>query len=205
MDSLAALILDYGGVLTWPQRAESVEGMARLACVPPRLFLTAYRAHRGGYDDGTLTVEAYWREVFTGLGRPSAPSPDVLEQLTELDVESWTEYREETWAIARAVRTSGLRTAMLTNCPVEHLARIRADRQPERSFDAVVASCEVGSNKPDRPIYDACLARLGVAAGGALFVDDSSANVEGAAALGMRTLLFAAGGSTLELRRLLGG
>ena len=69
----------------------------------------------------------------------------------------------------------------------------------------MVASCEVGSNKPDRRIYDACLARLGVAPGRALFVDDSSANVEAAAALGLRTLHFAADGSTPELRRLLGG
>jgi putative hydrolase of the HAD superfamily len=201
VDSLESLILDYGGVLTWPQRPDSVERMARLADAPPERFLTAYRGFRGGYDAGTLTGAAYWREVLSSLGRPSQPPEDVLARLAELDTESWTHYREEMWELARAARAAGLRTAMLTNCPFEILARIRADRRPDRSFDAVVASCEIGSNKPDRHIYEACLARLGVEARRALFVDDSRENLDGAAALGFCTLHFFGDGATLTLKQ----
>lgn len=204
MGSLDALILDFGDVLTWPQRAESVELMARGAGTAVETFRTAYRHHRGGYDGGVLSAEAYWRRVLTAVGQPSAASEAAVGQLVTLDVQSWTHYREEMWDLAHAARTAGLRTAMLSNCPVEILARIRADRRPERSFNAVVASCEVRCNKPDRRIYEACLASLGVAAGRALFVDDRLENLEGAAALGLHTLHFAGDDPARDLRRRLG-
>jgi len=201
VEPLDALILDFGEVLTWPQRAESVETMARVAGVLVEPLRTAYWRHREGYDGGGLTAEAYWRRVLTAVGRPSAVVGETVAQLIALDVQSWTRYREELWDLARDAHAAGLRTAILSNCPPELLAHIRADRRPERIFDAVVASCEVGCNKPDRRIYEACLVRLGVAPERALFVDDRRENLEGAAALGLRTLHFAGGEPMGELRR----
>lgn len=204
-ESFDALILDFGDVLTWPQRADSVDGMARLADVPLEAFRTAYWQHRGGYDGGALTAEAYWRRVLTAVGRPSAVVGETVAQLIALDIQSWTHYREEMWDLAHAAKASGLRTAILSNCPPEILARIRAERRTEGSFDAVVASCEVGCNKPVRRIYEACLVRLGVAPERAMFVDDRPENLEGAAVLGLRTQLFAGDDPAQALRRRLGG
>ena len=205
MEPLDALILDFGDVLTWPQRVESVDAMARAAGVLVEPLRTAYWQHRDGYDGGALTAEAYWRRVLTAVGRPSAVVGETVGQLIALDVQSWTHYREEMWDLARDARAAGLRTAILSNCPPELLAHIRADRRPERTFDAVVASCEVGCNKPDRRIYEACLVRLGVAPARALFVDDRAENLEGAAALGLHTLHFAGDDPAGEVRRRLEG
>ncbi len=58
-------------------------------------------------------------------------------------------------------------------------------------LEVVVASCHVGARKPDPGFYQAVLARLGLAAEQVLFVDDRPANVDGAAAAGMRAHRFA--------------
>jgi HAD superfamily hydrolase (TIGR01509 family) len=53
-----------------------------------------------------------------------------------------------------------------------------------------VSSCEVGYRKPHPAIYEAALDRLGIAGSEAVFVGDRlDADVEGPAALGMRTVL----------------
>ncbi|MBX9731119.1 MAG: HAD-IA family hydrolase [Sphingomonas sp.] len=52
-------------------------------------------------------------------------------------------------------------------------------------FGDVVVSGDEGLMKPDRAIYELALARFGLAAGEAFFVDDNIVNVEAAAALGI--------------------
>jgi putative hydrolase of the HAD superfamily len=48
----------------------------------------------------------------------------------------------------------------------------------------------VGLRKPDRRIFDLILQQLGVAAGEAIFVDDFRANIDSAAALGIKTVWY---------------
>lgn len=57
-------------------------------------------------------------------------------------------------------------------------------------MDAVVISAEVGLMKPDPRIYQLAAARLQVAPGECLFVDDKAENLAGASAAGMRPLQF---------------
>ena len=57
-------------------------------------------------------------------------------------------------------------------------------------FDSITISAEEGVMKPDARIFEIALGRAGVAAPEALFVDDSLANVEAAARLGMRAVHF---------------
>ena len=57
-------------------------------------------------------------------------------------------------------------------------------------FDALIFSCELGINKPQREIYEICLRQLDMSPNECLFVDDSVANVEGALAVGMHGLKF---------------
>ena len=57
-------------------------------------------------------------------------------------------------------------------------------------FRDVVVSGHEGLVKPDPAIYRRCLERNGLAAGGCVFIDDSPANVAGAAALGIDAIRF---------------
>lgn len=77
MSGLQALIFDYGDVLSWPQKAESVETMAHLVGVSVDVFRAAYRQHRVAYDAG-LPAQEYWRRVLRTLGKSSAgPMPSL--------------------------------------------------------------------------------------------------------------------------------
>lgn len=184
-----ALVLDYGDVLSRPQSAEILDGMARRLGASPAAFRVAYRACRDSYDAGLVAVAAYWAHVAEALGR-SLPASGAA-WLIERDVASWTNYRDDAWALAREVHAGGRRTAILSNCPPEILRRIRADRALASWFDVVIASCEIGCNKPDPRIYRTCLSALAVPADRALFVDDRLVNLNAAVALGMQTFHFA--------------
>lgn len=184
---LDALVLDYGVVLTCPQPAPLLAAMAAELGATPAAFGEAYWAHRLAYDLG-LPAREYWERVMTALGCSTAPGR--VERLIAHDVASWTVFRDEVWEIARDFRARGGRTAILSNGNPEIIATVRARRPLAPYFDAVVVSCEVGVAKPDARIYALCLERLGVPGPRALFVDDRTANVEGARRAGLRALLF---------------
>jgi putative hydrolase of the HAD superfamily len=193
------LILDFGEVLTRSQPRTALETMATLARLPFDELLSRYWRHRADYDRG-LTGEEYWRRVLDGAGSMSA---EVIADLINADFQSWSDYRPEVWDIAAAFRARGGRTAMLSNRVVEIVARLRKERALDRWFDVVVASCEVGSCKPDPEIYRICLERLGVPADATLFVDDRMENLQAAHELGLHTLHFLGDSSVPELRRAL--
>jgi putative hydrolase of the HAD superfamily len=190
----SALILDFGNVLTLDQPAEALHRMARLTGRSDDEFLTEYWRHRRAYDAG-LPVAEYWRQV---AGAPL--SEERIGALIETDVQSWMHYREDVWNVALEFRRTGGRTAILSNGVDDIMARVRADRQLDRWFDAVVVSCEVGCSKPDPAIYRLCLDRIGVEPHTALFVDDRQVNVDAAAALGLRIVLFTGASSLADVR-----
>ena len=58
------------------------------------------------------------------------------------------------------------------------------------AFDVSVFSYEVGCRKPDPQIFHEILKKMNVSAEESLFVDDFSANVDGAKAIGMQAIHF---------------
>ncbi len=125
------------------------------------------------------------------LGTAGPEEADArIEALIELDVTSWTAYREPVWELAAAAHDGGLRTAILSNGVPEIMARVARERPLGEVFDAVIVSCEVGCAKPDRAIFALTLERLGVSAAESLFVDDRLENVEAARQYGLQTLHF---------------
>jgi putative hydrolase of the HAD superfamily len=195
----SGLILDFGEVLSRPQRGESVKRLAALAGLPVDEFRSRYWQHRAAYDGG-LPVSDYWRRV---LECDDEVPRDLLAQLIAVDAFSWRDYREDVWDIAAAFRARGGRTAMLSNGVPEIIATIRAKRRLEAWFDVVVVSCEVGCCKPDPAIYKTCLEQLDTPAARTLFVDDRSENIRAAEAIGLQTLEFAGDESVRALRELL--
>jgi hypothetical protein len=61
-----ALIVDFGGVLTYPQSAASTTGMAALASLPVEDFVERYWRYRAAYDRG-LSGASYWSRVLDGV------------------------------------------------------------------------------------------------------------------------------------------
>jgi len=200
--NLQALILDYGEVLSHPQRVEVVRRLAHGLGVSVDQFTAAYLQHRDAYHIN-LPASVYWSRVLDSLGVASPAGQSTIQWLTEGDADSWTAYRDEVWELARSFRDAGGVTAMLSNGVPEVMARVRSERELATYFDAVIVSCEVGVAKPDPTIYEIILSRLRVEPHKALFVDDRIENLEGAARLGLRVFRFFGDGAVNQLRTVL--
>ena len=90
----------------------------------------------------------------------------------------------------RELRERGYRMAICTNNVREWEPLWRAKLPVDEIFDVVVDSAFVGTRKPERRIYEITLARLGVAPGAALMVDDVEINCDAAREVGMSAVWF---------------
>jgi len=180
---IRAVIFDYGEVLSLAPSAEALGSMAAMLGVTAERFRRLYAARRKAYDRADLTPSEYWEgmaaEAGTGLG------PEEVDRLRKIDVEMWSEVREDMLRWVLELRSSGVKTAMLSNMHRDMARHVRAECDWMANFDCVALSSELRLVKPDAGIYQYCLERLSVAPREALFLDDREANVRAAEALGI--------------------
>lgn len=178
------VVFDYGGVLCTDQPAQDRAALLRAAGVgDPGPFWVRYWELRRPYDRGDLDAAGYWTGL---LGRDLDDT--AVTALEAVDVASWSHPYEATLRLVEALAGStGL--ALLSNCPPSMAAVIDGlswtDLVPHRFY-----SCRLGELKPHPDVYRAVLAGLGAEPAEVTFVDDRPVNVAGAAAVGMRALLF---------------
>lgn len=101
--------------------------------------------------------------------------------------------------VLRSVRRHAT-VALLSN----GTTRLRRDLQVldlTDEFDIIFNTAELGVAKPDAAVYFQVLGELEVSAIEALFIDDLAANVEGAAAVGIRAHLHCDRSTTIEFLR----
>jgi len=88
------------------------------------------------------------------------------------------------------LRAAGVRLIALSNWSAETFPFARERFDFLAWFEEIVISGDVGVNKPDRRIFDHLAGQFGIEPAATLFVDDSSANVDAAKALGFRAIQF---------------
>ena len=88
------------------------------------------------------------------------------------------------------LRAAGLRLVALSNWSAELFPVARERFDFLAWFEGILISGEVGVNKPNRQIFEHLIERFGIEPATAIFIDDSSANVAAAAALGFRAIQF---------------
>ena len=176
----STLLLDFDGVIRrWKDNDAAIEarfglpgGAIRAAAFSPRLLTPAIL--------GTISDESWRASIVAELERRHAAQACEIVRL-------WSEPPGEidagTMAILSRCRP-GVRLVLATN------ATSRLDRDLQalglmNRFHAVVNSSEIGATKPSPAFFEAALQRAGARADEALFVDDSFANVEAAANLGI--------------------
>jgi putative hydrolase of the HAD superfamily len=90
------------------------------------------------------------------------------------------------------------KTGLLSNASGEYLRPLLAHHELVELFDEIVVSSEVGFIKPGPEIFRHILRKLDVKPQEAVFVDDNPYNVEAAAALGLRGVVFTHHDALLE-------
>ena len=181
------LILDYGEVLSIKPTAEQIERMAGIFGISASHFTKLYDRSRREYDRGDLSAERYW---FSFADEPGVRlRTEQIPLLRAWDVEMWSNTDPQMIAWLRAIRLSGMRTALLSNMPGDMIAQVRTSCWID-DFDCTVFSNEERIAKPETAIYERCLAKLGTPRDQTLFVDDRDMNVRAAQNLGMRAIRF---------------
>jgi putative hydrolase of the HAD superfamily len=94
--------------------------------------------------------------------------------------------------VLKQLKAKGKKLGLISNADVTEVAAW--DQSPIADlFDSTVFSCVVGHVKPEREIYEVCLAQLGVAAKDCLYVGDGGSDeLKGAKSLDMTTVMITA-------------
>jgi len=186
--TVRAVILDYGEVLCFLPTLDAIARMARIFHIDPQSFLPIYTQSRAPYDRGDLLPEEYWHAFASQAG--VTLSGDLIEELRRWDVEMWSGTNGPMILWLENLRSAGLKTAILSNMPVDMVTHVRRNFPWMKHFDHQIFSADVRRIKPEPAIYEYSLDALKVPASEVLFVDDRDVNLEQARAAGMRGIRF---------------
>jgi putative hydrolase of the HAD superfamily len=186
-----AVLLDLYDTLAWsgwPAMRGQLE--IRFGLTEEEL-LRAYRTTRPARSVGAFgSAEGDLSAILEAGG--ITPEPGLVLELAEETaafLRNGVHLWEDSIPTIRALRARGVRTAVVSNCDhftgpvVEALGLVE-------EADAVVLSFAAGVAKPDAGIYEAALERLDVRPEEAVFVDDQRRYCDGAAAVGIGTVLI---------------
>ena len=188
--SITSVIFDFGGVLGLHQDPAQAKIMADLCGLPMERFRALYVKDRLMWDRATVDAAGYWGAILAEAGRRAPPG--LVEELVRADIAAWTRINTRMVAWAAELRAGGYRTAILSNMPQEILDAMWKNPRLQwmAEFSVRVFSCEVRLVKPEPEIYRLCLEQLGARPAEAVFVDDTTHNVEGARQRGSMPCCF---------------
>jgi putative hydrolase of the HAD superfamily len=188
-----AVVFDVGGVLSSSPTPLMVQ-RAMDAGIELRQFASLvmgpldvdsdhpyHRAERGEITFDAMVVAL--RAIAAEIGIHNLPSPPTGAELSDsiTPIQPMIEF-------ARAVRVAGLKVGVLTN-NIAEWGLWRNKMGVDDLADVVIDSCEVGMRKPHPDIFRLMLAQLGgLHPERVLFLDDFEWNVQGAVAVGLRTI-----------------
>jgi putative hydrolase of the HAD superfamily len=185
--SIRAVILDYGDVISLPRDPAVLGEMAAIFKLPEDEFRKHYDFFRHEYDRGSFDAPGYWRRIGDRAG--VAPTADDIARLRDADVRMWARLNPPILRWAEQLRAAGFKTAVLSNMHADMMERVRGDGEWSRRFDCLTLSSAIKMAKPEPEIFKYCLKSLGVAPREALFIDDREPNVRAAEGVGIRGIV----------------
>lgn len=185
---ILAVVLDYGNVLSLLPSETDIQELQSLTGIERTSLEELFWRYRDDYDRGALDGHSYWRKVGAAAGREFIDGE--LDNIIVHDAAMWGHINPAMMNWVRALKRHGVKTAVLSNMPVEVSAYLRRTADWLGSFDYLVFSGEHKTMKPDPVIYRVCLDGLGVRPDDALFIDDRHPNIVGAQAVGMHAVQF---------------
>jgi putative hydrolase of the HAD superfamily len=165
---------------------EDHTGMAR-GTLPRGPFVEGGDPEYDLVDSGARDEPEYWRDI-ESLARQSVPGLHIYDALREL---GWEGRGRPVVVGVLADIPSRYRQAVLTNDATKFLGEGWRDTWEYAGyFERIVDSLDIGVRKPEVAAYRAAVDLLGVAPERVLFIDDLTANIEGARAAGLQGYRF---------------
>jgi putative hydrolase of the HAD superfamily len=182
--AIRALFWDIGGVLltnAWDHEERDLA--IQKFQLDKSDFETRHKTVLVPFEEGRLTLDEYLEE--TVFYRPRPFTPDEFKQF----MFSLSRPKPETIEIARSL--SGKYHMATINNESRQLNQYRIQTfKLTELFDLFISSCFVGVRKPEARIYRMALDVTQHVADECCFIDDRPVNLEGAAKLGIKTVLM---------------
>ena len=184
---IRAVIFDFGGVICFPPNEAQWQEAASFCGADPAALQAAFWTDRDRYDEGE-DPHVYWKNIAARLGLTFDSA--MIDGMIEREIAFWSRFDDRVLRWAGDLLSAGLGTGILSNLPRPLGERLKTLPGFLDHFSEVTFSYELGIVKPDAAIYQTAVQGLGIDPGEALFLDDRTANVEGARAVGIAAELF---------------
>jgi len=142
-----------------------------------------YEKYMFSFMKGEISENQYW---------------EVLRQKYGLTVHDTISHEFKKWdglvkndsilALVEKIKHQGIKVAVFSNV-IEPTYNVLEQAGDYAGFDAVIASCKVGTAKPEKQIYELALQKLNTTAEQSLFIDDKQKNLDPADETGFHTIL----------------
>jgi phosphoglycolate phosphatase-like HAD superfamily hydrolase len=179
------ILIDFGGVLAEEGFRDGLTAIAVAAGRDPGTVVpVAYEmAWSTGFTVGGCDAAGFWRAFrdVTGIAGDDASLTETV--LSRFVLRPWM------FAMIDRAKGLGLQTAILSD-QTEWLSLLDARGDVFSHFDAVFNSTHYGVTKREPAFFELALSKLGARPEKTLFIDDAPRNVELAARLGFRTILY---------------
>lgn len=186
---MKAIIFDWGGVCCKEGEPFASPALqAALSATPDEITKQALPIY-SGYYLGAYDGAGFWRAIMRhfALNETSEINPSAL---SEAYLRSYEIYPDMLEFISRVKERYFI--ALLSNLTPEMRDEIRGKHGLDGYFHAQMYSCDadVRAKKPDPAIFRVFFEKTNLAPEACLFVDNSKENIQAAASVGMKTLLF---------------
>ena len=181
---MQAVIFDWGGVLCENTGPGLITYFSRALGVAPEALNSAFIPFADAFQKGQISEHDLWEGMSTALNVEHPYHPSLWADA----IRAVYSPKAEMFALAALIKEKGYKVGLLSNTEVAAMEFFYEQGYP--MFDTEVFSCEEGTAKPERRIYEIALGRLGVKPPEAVFIDDRADFIEGAQKLGMHTIRF---------------
>lgn len=187
-----AIVFDRDHTLVYFAPTRLAQFQAQLRALAPELSVAvvqaAWASWPGPWPRHATDEPAFWRSFWVTVSAELRPS-----QIEALSAEVGALYHTlfvaypDTAAVIAALRTRGLRLAVLTNFELPSVDRTLAHAGLDPcQFEVMLSSAALGFPKPDARAFQTVAAALDLPPQACLFVDDLAENVAAARSIGMR-------------------
>jgi HAD superfamily hydrolase (TIGR01509 family) len=194
------LLFDIGVVLLHIDYSAALRQMERLCDVRRQGELRSFLALDerdpmiAEYERGRVTTEAFFRHFTSRTGYSGTLAEFVSGWHSTLSAnQPMLEFARELAEVHNLY--------LATNTGEIQIPRIYEFFPNLGFFRGLAASCILGEVKPDRAFYEKALSQFGIRADTCLFIDDRPENVRGAAAFGIRAILYRTAAETIPAIR----
>jgi epoxide hydrolase-like predicted phosphatase len=184
MGNIESVIFDWGGVLIDDPRPGLMRYCAEVLGVSEQDYIRAHNRFSEHFQKGLISEEVFWTRVCGELKRPMPRQPSLWGDAFR----SVYSPRVDMFFMVTSLHQKGYKTALISNTEVSAVQYFH--KLQYNMFDVLVFSCEQGTTKPERKIYEATLQKLGSEPRQSVLIDDKPEFIDGGKKVGLNAILF---------------